>query len=609
VQVGSILGGQLAAVSSSAANDGEYKVADALEVEHKLQAGQELVDSLRSRRSEFSGNPLINVSIDLVQLGLAFFDGNERQGRRMRQSFGDVRDRVARNQAGMRAEAQQVGFATQVGRAIQWFRRRWLRCLLDSDGALHGCRDATFGRSAHSRFLLHQYSYRFVNGSNLSRNLVSERPSNWNSRKFAAKLRAGFARAIKVQRAGLAVLNKLKCAPFVLLLALPALLLQAQAPVSASDTHLVGKYLDQAVLRAEPLRCDIKPFDPFLDFAFRFDVGYIVLCPLKEFGGNESTVLAFVRVTPEGGSSIVLGDVYKLNAISDKMRARTDIGKLKQKMELSGGFAVGEGRYLVEVLVVDKGTLRMCRRRWTVSIARKRKERQIPLRVSEHTVVPITFLPWKGQFDTSGRGLRLTVLLNAAPIYPFSTRLHAWDRSFLLSTLSSVIAQVDCQSVRLVAFNLEQQKEIYREDHFDESGFDKLAQAMRSLELAAISYQTLQNREGPLDVLARLANLERTETHPSDLAIFLGPQSRFYQKIHPVFLQPATEGNPQFFYLEYVPPWVRGAEFPDSVEYVTKALAGTSYKIHSPAELAHALEKIVAQIAKEEKKPVASGGR
>jgi hypothetical protein len=401
------------------------------------------------------------------------------------------------------------------------------------------------------------------------------------------------------------VSKKLKSALFVLLLITPAFLAHAQSLVGASDARLVSKYLDQETLNAEPLKCEVKPFDPFLDFAFRFDVGYIVLCPLKEFDGKESTVLAFVRVTPAGGTPVVLGEVYRLRALSDAMRARTNIEKLKQRVDFSGAFAAGEGRYVVEVLVVDKGTNRMCRKRWSVGVARKRREREVPLSVSERSVVPTTYLPWTGQFDAGGRALRVTVLLDAAPIYPFAAKLRAWDRSFLLSTLSSVIAQIDCQSVRLVAFNLEQQKEIYREDHFDESGFDKLAHAMRSLELSTISYQTLQNREGSLDVLARLANLERTDTDPSDLVIFVGPQSRFYQKVPQGFLQPATGGNPQFFYLEYVPPRLRGAEFPDSVEYVTRALAGTSYKVHSPAELAHALEKIVAQIAKEEKKPVA----
>ena len=383
---------------------------------------------------------------------------------------------------------------------------------------------------------------------------------------------------------------------------------QAQSLVSASDARLVSKYLDQKVLSADPLKCEIKAFNPFLDFAFRFDVGYVVVCPLKEFGGKESTVLAFVRVTPEDGTSVVLGEVYKLPAISEAMRARTNIDKLKQKVDFSGAFSAGEGRYLVEVLIVDKGTYRMSRTRWTVNVARKHKERQVPLNVSEHTVIPTTFLPWNGQLKPNGQGLRVTVLLDAAPIYPFALKLRAWDRSFLLSTLSSVLAHIDCESVRLVAFNLEQQKEIYREDQFGESGFEKLALAIRNLELSTISYQTLENREGFLDLLLRLANSERVAANPSDVVIFLGPQSRFYERAPVQISHSAGEGNPKFFYLEYMPPWVRGAEFPDSVESVTKAFAGTSYKLHSPPELANALGKISAQVERQERKPSAGSG-
>ena len=146
-------------------------------------------------------------------------------------------------------------------------------------------------------------------------------------------------------------------AALVCLLCLPALSVSgnAQSLVSASDTRLVNKYLDQQTLTGDPLHCEIKPMAPLLDFAFRFDIGYIVRCPLKEFEGKESTVLTFVRVVPEGGERTVLGEAYKLPAASDVMRSRTNIRKLKE-FDFSGGFSAGEGLYVADVLVVDKAT-------------------------------------------------------------------------------------------------------------------------------------------------------------------------------------------------------------------------------------------------------------
>src|SRR3954470_9208509 len=72
-----------------------------------------------------------------------------------------------------------------------------------------------------------------------------------------------------------------------------------------------------------------------LDFAFRFDVGYVVRCPLKEFGGRESTLLSFVRITPEGGTPVVLGESYNVAAIPEVMRGTTRIDKLKDEIDFS----------------------------------------------------------------------------------------------------------------------------------------------------------------------------------------------------------------------------------------------------------------------------------
>jgi hypothetical protein len=397
----------------------------------------------------------------------------------------------------------------------------------------------------------------------------------------------------------------LKLTLFLLLFLPSSLPAHAQSLVSGSDAQLVNKFLDQETLNADPLNCEIKPTAPLLDFAFRFDVGYVVRCPVKEFDGNESTVLALVRISPESGQRVVLGEAYKLPGASDVMRARTNIRKLKDEFDFSGGFSAGEGRYVAEVLVVDKATGRMCRKRWNVQTARKHREKNLPVTINEHSAVPMTVLPWTGNFDKSGAGLRVTVLLDTAPIFPFATKLRAWDRAFLLSALSSVLAQIKSESVKLIAFNLDQQKQIFREDDFQPATFSDLGQAMRSLELGTVSYEVLQRRQGSLELLSQLANAERGEETPADVVIFMGPHTRFSEKMERELLQPSKSGSPQFFYLEYIPPWMLGAEFPDSIEYLIKAVDGASLKVHSPNELANAMQRIVSQVKHTARKPQA----
>jgi len=380
----------------------------------------------------------------------------------------------------------------------------------------------------------------------------------------------------------------------VTLLAIPA---AAQFPANDSDIALVNKFLDEKPEHPDTLKCDIKAWQPFLDFAFRFEAGYIVRCPLREFVSTGNTVVSFVRITPESGTPIVLGDAYQLpSSVAAPISGRARIDQIREELDFSGGFAAGEGNYQVELLVSDRKATRMCRKRWHVHIERKHSEKKVPIAVSDHEAVPLTFLPWNGSFDTSGSGLRLTVLLDAAPVNPYSQKMRAWDRSFLLSALSTVMSQINCQSVRLIAFNMDQQKEIFRKEIFDEPGFSELSSAIRNLELGMVSFQVLEHKQGHAILLSHLANQEITHPEPSDAVILLGPHTRFLDKPPQEFLPTRAGKGPQFFYLEYMPTWLIGREFPDVVEYVTKSLDGTSFKIHSPAELARAVQKISEQV-------------
>ena len=86
--------------------------------------------------------------------------------------------------------------------------------------------------------------------------------------------------------------------------------------------------------------------------------------------------------------------------------------------------------------------------------------------------------------------------------------------------------------------------------------------------------------------------------------IFLGPQTRFSEKVKRELLQPANKSAPKFFYIGYVPLFhvrfsgltMMHAEFPDMVEQLTKSLNGAAFRIHTPAELEKAIEKITEQL-------------
>ena len=274
-----------------------------------------------------------------------------------------------------------------------------------------------------------------------------------------------------------------------LVLAAPA---RAQVPVTPEFASKVSENFN-TLPKQGALKCRIVPRRPVLDFTFQFAAGYSVECPLAGFEGKEINLIAYLRITPRGGTPVLFAEAYRSPALPPETLARKDWKQLV--LEASGGFTVGEGQYLVEVLVAEKGG-RFCRKQWTMHAARRRGETAVPLAMKPGTVSQMSLALWDDKLAERGNGLRVTILLDAAPMNWNGPKLRAWDRWFLLSTLVSLLQQVPCASVRVVAFNLEQQKEVFRQDGFDGAAFAGLSTALQGLELGIISAHALQRGSG-----------------------------------------------------------------------------------------------------------------
>ena len=363
---------------------------------------------------------------------------------------------------------------------------------------------------------------------------------------------------------------------------------KGQQPLNDADSKRIAHLLDTD-RSPDLLQCTIQPVKPMLDFAFRLDVGYIVTCPSLQFEGHASNVAIFARVTPEGGKPLMLGQGYDLFVVPAKSSIHQD------NIQMSGGFAAGEGKYQVEVLVGDKETGRTSRKSWSVRVKRSHQQRAEQVAIPPGTIFPLGVRPWPIKTDTTGKGLRVTVLLNAAPASPWVTRLRAWDRTFLVESLSSLLKQIPCASVRLRAFNLQQQVELFRQDQFDDAGFTKLEDALEKLELGTISYQALQQRRRWLDMLMGYAREELIAATPSDVVIFLGPWRYFGGEIPRDQIPTHETPEPRFYYFEYFPYWLRSHP-PDALGTLTKGLDGTIYEMNSPADLVHSVQKMLAKV-------------
>jgi hypothetical protein len=357
-----------------------------------------------------------------------------------------------------------------------------------------------------------------------------------------------------------------------------------QTLLDASKVSEVAKYFGSFAID-KPLHCQVQPIAPRLNFSFRLQAGYVVRLPLKQYFGPKHALAILSRVTPEGGEPSYFATGVRL----------PDIPKTKNEMELGGQYLVGEGRYTVDWVLFDE-TNRICRKSWRFEAKLDPAERSLKLGLPPQSVRELSFRRW----SVGGKSLddvrpirRLTVFLHAAPIVTRSIRFRAQDRGVLLSSLASLLETLPARSVRLVVFNLDQQKELFREDALTPQAFDQAADSMNNLQLQLVDYRVLQNRGGHVSLLTDLVNKELQAKEPSDAVIFLGPTARYFDKIPDLDVSATA---PRFFYLQYKPFYGRGADFPDSIEFAVKKVRGKAMLIHTPDEFARAIKQIEAEM-------------
>jgi hypothetical protein len=392
------------------------------------------------------------------------------------------------------------------------------------------------------------------------------------------------------------------------------------------------------------LACQAAPIKPALTFGLRLQAGYTFRIPLSQFSGPGHSLTVLTTIAPEGEAP----PVY----LVDRLRLAT-VPQTDAVVEAGGSYFLGEGRYQVDWLLLDE-TGRSCRKRWEVDAELGRADRDLKLAMAPHAVTDIS-LGAAGVHH--GGSLRLTILLDAAPIppardvTPFTgggaglrggggrggggrgmrptvdrmppvttdaprtpSLLHAGDRMLLLGALSAMLEQLPAASVRLVVFNLEQQKELYRADDFGMESLHEVSRTMNQLQLGTIDVHTLQNRTGHLDLLAGLINAELHAPTPADTVVFLGPRERFHDRIPDELLDERHGAPPRFFFLAYQRPApirphedvsderslrrsadiveAPSKDFPDSVSLAVGKLKGKTIVIETPRQFSKAIHTV-----------------
>lgn len=383
--------------------------------------------------------------------------------------------------------------------------------------------------------------------------------------------------------------------------------------ISAQEVVEPGTIADM-IKRFEPqpgerhLQCTVKINKPTLDYAFRFESGYAFQLRLDQYSGPDHTLAVLTEVTPQTGNA---SPVYFLNTGGMGELVATAGGYVGA----TGGYLVGEGRYSVRWLVLDD-LGRACRRNWRMEAGRKGKFVSMPRQTVSGLSLSKTFAR---PYQHPGKPMRITVLLDAAPLQvrqESPSRLRGGERVMLFDGLLGLMERLPAASVRLIVFNLEQQKELLRREDFTVKELNGVALALKELELGLVQVDVVQRPKGHIDLLTSLLNAEIRTPLPSDAVVFLGPQERYFDKIPDGALDTPRGKKPNFFLVQFIPPprWVveltpadlegfpgyghsvrtipiTGANF-DTITKVVRRLKGKAVQVRTPDDFERAIEGI-----------------
>jgi hypothetical protein len=356
---------------------------------------------------------------------------------------------------------------------------------------------------------------------------------------------------------------------------------------------------DLAVLEAQDVRkdlpCSVTPAKPLLGFDLRFHAGYEVNVPLKELSGSENKLTIIFRVTADGHKDDPMYFVQHVHVPSIEEEA-------KGEATLGGAFDLGEGSYHVDWLMRDRSE-RVCSFYWDSEATLPAKDKQIALEMAPSTIrrsQEEQFIedPPVERTPSTGAPLNIKVLVNFAPQNFDSPALRPMDTVALISILRRISREPQFGKFSLVAFNIQEQRVLYRQSSSERIDFPALGQALQSVKLGTVDMKRLAQKHGDTDFLTELIKKEMSaEDHP-DALVFAGPKIMLDAAVPQDTLTPiANDVDYPVFYMNYnlnpnAVPWK------DSISRAVKVFRGTEYTISRPRDLWFSVTEMVSRIVK-----------
>jgi hypothetical protein len=377
--------------------------------------------------------------------------------------------------------------------------------------------------------------------------------------------------------------------------------LSAQALMPASGPGGAVRLFtsDAAILEAREVRkdvpCTVTPVKPTLGFDLRFHAGYDVSVPLKDLAGSDNVLTAVFRVTPDQkpDEGVYFSQRWNVPMID------ADAGG---NAVLSGTFDLGEGKYHVDWLMRDRAE-RICSFNWDSEAQLPTKDKQIALDISPSSVQAADTELFKEEPAIIARQaptdpLNIKVMVNFAPQDSLSATLQPFDTHALLSILRNMAREPRITKFSIVAFNMQEQRVIYRQESAAQIDFPALGEALHSLNLGTVDLKRLSQKHGDAEFLASFITQEiKDGKDQPDAVIIAGPKVTVEGGLPQETFREVGDLKFPVFYMNYnlnpqANPWR------DAIGTAVKTLKGAEFTISRPRDLFFAWTEIIGRIVK-----------
>lgn len=387
------------------------------------------------------------------------------------------------------------------------------------------------------------------------------------------------------------------------LIAVPALAIfsataQSLLPPDGRHVHIIAT--DLTVLESQEIRkdlnCSVTQDKPMLGFDLRFHAGFDVAVALKDLAGDENQLTILFRVTPDGHDDQATYLVQHFHVPSIDQNAHGDAN-------LQGAMDLGEGSYHVDWLMRDRGG-RVCSYYWDMEASLPPKDKQIALEMPPDAIGA----PQYEQFTdeppiarTPKSPLNIKVLVNFAPQNWDASTLRPLDTLALVSILRRIAREPEFGKFSIVAFNMQEQRVVYRQKSREKIDFPALGTAIQNIKLGTVDLKQLSQKHADTEFLTDLIKTEmQTDDHP-DALVFAGPKIMLDNEVPQETLKPLADVEYPVFYMNFA---LNPAAVPwrDSISRAVRVFRGTEYTISRPRDLWFAMSEMVSRIVESKHK-------